>query len=137
MERSRAWLRNQVRDALRNADLWQRLDRRVPVAEFTHEGDRFRFDYGYRRNGHRGFLHSLVLDREVDRAKVLAYTMERVSTRVEAANQTASCTAVVEAPPESDTAQLSARILTEQSITIVPVGEMDAYARDLSNQIGV
>ena len=135
VERSRAWLRNQIRDALRNAGLWQRLDRRVPVAEFTHAGDRFRFDFGYRRNGHRGFLHALVLDREVDRAKILAYTMERIATRVRAENGTATCTAVVEAPPESDTAQLTARILAEQSIAIVPVGEMDAYARDLSAQL--
>ena len=136
VERSRAWVRGQLRDALRKAGLWEKLAHRVPVAEYTHEGDRFRFDFGWRSNGHRGFLHALVLEREVDRAKVVAYTMERIVTRLRSEGHSVSCAAVVEGAPENETAELSARILAEQKIEVVPVAEMGRYARELSARLG-
>ena len=135
VERSRAWIRSQLASALRAAGVWERLERGVPVEAFTHKGDRFRFDFGYRQNGTQGYLHSLVLDREVDRAKVLAYTMERIATRLAAEKRAARCTAVVEGPPESDTAELSARILAEQSIATVPVSELGAFTARLRDQL--
>ncbi|MBI4467393.1 MAG: DUF3037 domain-containing protein [Acidobacteria bacterium] len=135
VERSRAWIRSQLNAALRRADLWEKLERGVRVEEFTHRGDRFRFDFGYRRNGHLGFLHTLALEREVDRAKVLAYTMERIRTRLSAEPRSAACTAVVEAPPESETAELSARILAEQSIAIVPVSQLPAFSDRLRAEL--
>ena len=136
VERSRAWIRSQLATTLRAAGLWERLDHAVPVEQFTHKGDRFRFDFGYRQNGGLGFLHSLVLEREVDRAKVLAYTMERITTRLAAERRAARCTAIVEGPPESDTAELSARILAEQSIALVPVSELGAFTARLRDQLG-
>ena len=135
VERSRAWIRAQLNATLRRAGLLERLNRSVPVEEFTHQGDRFRFDFGWRRNGHRGFLHTLALEREVDRAKVLAYTMERISTRLAAQKLTARCTAVVEAPPAGETAELSARILAEQSIALVPVAGLADFAERLRREL--
>jgi hypothetical protein len=135
VERSRAWIRAQLNDALRKAGLLQKLDRGVRVEDYTHKGDRFRFDFGWRRNGHLGFLHSLALEREVDRAKVLAYTMERIAARLAAQKLTARCAAVVEAPAESDTAHLSARILAEQEIALVPVAALPAFTADLRRHL--
>lgn len=135
VERSRAWIRSQLNAALKSAELWERLERAVRVEEFTHRGDRFRFDFGYRRNANLGFLHSLALEREVDRAKVLAYTMERISTRLAAERRSAACTAVVEALPENETAELSARILAEQSIALVPVAGLGDFAQRLRQEL--
>jgi hypothetical protein len=135
VERSRAWIRAQLNSALRGAGLWEKLERGVRVEEFTHRGDRFRFDFGYRHNGQRGFLHSLALEREVDRAKVLAYTMERIATRLAAEQLAARCAAIVEAPPQSDTAELSARILAEQAIAVVPVAELTDFTTRLRQQL--
>lgn len=135
VERSRAWIRSQLTSALRAAGLWEKLDHAVPVEQFTHKGDRFRFDFGYKQNGTQGYLHSLVLEREVDRAKVLAYTMERIATRFAVEGRAARCTAVVEGPPESDTAELNARILAEQSIAAVPVSELGAFTAQLHDHL--
>jgi hypothetical protein len=136
VERSRAWIRAQLNAALRQAGLWEKLQRSVGVEEFTHKGDRFRFDFGWRRNGHLGFLHALALEREVDRAKVLAYTMERIATRLAAQTLAARCTAVVEAAPASETAELSARILAEQQIAVVPAAALEAFTAELRGQFG-
>ena len=135
VEGTRAWIRAQLNATLRRAGLWERLNRSVPVEEFTHQGDRFRFDFGWRRNGSRGFLQALALEREVDRAKVLAYTMERITTRLAAQKLTATCTAIVEAAPENETAELSARILAEQRIEVVPVAGLDDFAARLANTL--
>ena len=135
VERSRAWIRSQLNTALRGAGLWQQLKHGVPVEEFTHKGDRFRFDFGWHRNGSRGFLHALALEREVDRAKVLAYTVERMQTRLTAQKLTATCTAIVEAPPGNETAELSARILAEQKIAVVPVAALDGFTAELARQL--
>jgi len=135
VERSRAWIRAQLNSALKKAGLWPRLERGVRVEEYTHKGDRFRFDFGWRTNGNLGFLQALALEREVDRAKVLAYTMERIATRLAAQKLSASCTAVVEAPPENETAELSARILAEQRIAVVPVAALDDFAERLAGTL--
>ncbi len=145
VERSRAWIRSQLNAALRRAGLWERLERGVRVEDYTHKGDRFRFDFGWRRNGSLGFLQALALEREVDRAKVLAYTVERIQTRLAAQKLTATCTAIVEALPaeasaqaglpENETAELSARILAEQKISIVPVARLDALVGELARQL--
>ncbi len=135
VERSRAWIRSQLNTALRRAGLWEKLERGVRVEDYTHKGDRFRFDFGWRRNGSLGFLQALALEREVDRAKVLAYTVERIQTRLAAQKLTATCTAVVEAPPDNETAELSARILAEQKILIVPVARLDTLVGELARQL--
>lgn len=74
----------------------------------------------------------------MDRAKILAYTMERISTRLAAQQLSATCTAIVEAlpAPENETAQLSARILAEQNIALVPVAALDSFTADLRQQLG-
>lgn len=137
VERSRAWIRSQLNAALRRAGLWEKLDRSVRVEQYTHRGDRFRFDFGYRRNGNLGFLQTIALEREVDRAKVLAYTVERIRARLTAEQLTASCTAIVEAgpSPENETAELAGRILAEQEIGLVPVAQLDSFVADLRQQL--
>jgi len=133
MENTRAWVRAKLNAALRTAGLLARLERRVSVAAFTQPGDPFAFDFGYRTDSRRGFIHALALGRELDRAKVVAYTAERVRTRLEADKLGAEFTAVVEAMPtlENAGAQVSARILSEQEITLVPVAELARYVASL------
>lgn len=137
VERSRAWIRSQLTAALRRAGLWQKLERAIPVAEFTHAGDPFKFDFGYRHNAHRGFLHVLALERETNRAKVLAYTMEHIHVRLSAQKLQASCTAVVEGlpAPGNEAAQLGARILQEQEIALVPVGGLERFTTELAREL--
>jgi len=137
VENTRAWVRSKLTAALRSAGLLPRLGRRVSVAAFTQPGDPFAFDFGYRTDSRRGFIHALALARELDRAKVVAYTAERVRTRLEAEQFGAEFTAVVEAVPtlENAAAQLSARILREQEIALVPVAELTQFTRTLSSQV--
>lgn len=153
VEGTRAWIRSRLNSVLRSAGLLghPRLERRVRVAAYTQPGDPFAFDFGYRTNGTRGFLHALALAREVDTAKVVAYTAERVRARLAGENLRAEFTAIVEAlpaevptpvgtqagelPADGGTAALSARILAEQEIRLVPVAALDTFATQLRQQL--
>src|SRR6267142_5002330 len=78
---SRSMVRRYCSQVWRQAQLWNRIERAVRVSEFTFAGDPMRLDYGYRRNGTRGFVHALSISRAPSDCKLLAYTAERIAKR--------------------------------------------------------
>ena len=66
----------------RQAQLWNRIEKAVRVSEFTFPGDPMRLDYGYRRNGTRGFVHTLSVSRAPADCKLLAYTAQRIASKI-------------------------------------------------------
>jgi Protein of unknown function (DUF3037) len=68
---SRARVRSYCSQVFRQAHLW----------EWTLPGDPLRIDYSYRRNGTRGFVHTLSVTRAPGDFKQLAYTAERIHAK--------------------------------------------------------
>lgn len=132
IENTRKWIHQRVYHAFKRAGLIERIEKRVPVGEFTYQGDNFRIDFGYRRNGTHGFLHALALERDITTAKVLAYTAGHIRARVPA-----EFTAIVEREIDDrlDTHAVIHRILAEQQIAIQPLTQIDAFAASLRKVI--
>jgi hypothetical protein len=86
---SRGAIRSYCAQVFKQARLWERLQKSLPAAEFTFSGDPMRIDYGYRRNGTRGFVQTLSVSRAPGDVKSLAYTVERIRNKVEASEFTA------------------------------------------------
>jgi hypothetical protein len=86
---SRGVIRSYCAQVLRQARLWERLQKGLRAAEFTFPGDPMRIDYGYRRNGTRGFLQTLSVTRAPGDVKSLAYTVERIRNKVKSSEFTA------------------------------------------------
>jgi hypothetical protein len=86
---SRGVIRRYCAQVLRQARLWERVQKGVRAEEFTFPGDPMRIDYGYRRNGTRGFVHTLSVTRAPGDVKSLAYTVERIRDKVKASEFTA------------------------------------------------
>jgi hypothetical protein len=86
---SRGMIRSYCAQVLRQARLWERLQKGVRAEEFTFPGDPMRIDYGYRRNGTRGFVQALSVTRAPGEAKSLAYTVERIRNKVKVSEFTA------------------------------------------------
>ena len=84
---SRGSLRAYCSEVFRQARIWDRLEKRVPVAEFTFPGDPMRLDFAYRRVGTRGFVQTLSVLRSPADAKLLAYTAERIQARARFASE--------------------------------------------------
>jgi hypothetical protein len=78
---SRAQMRSYCEQVFRQAGLWQHIEKRIPVWEFTFPGDPMRIDYRYRRSGTHGFIQMLPVSRAHEDVKDLAYTAGRISTK--------------------------------------------------------
>ena len=79
---SRSGIRARASQVFRGTGIWPRLERHLRVDEFTYAGDPLRIDYGYRRNGTRGFVQALSLSRDPGQAKVLAFTADAIRQKL-------------------------------------------------------
>ena len=86
---SRGAIRSYCAQVFKQARLWERLQKGVRAEEFTFSGDPMRIDYGYRRNGTRGFVQTVSVSRAPGDVKSLAYTVERIRGKVAASEFTA------------------------------------------------
>ncbi|HEV2349704.1 MAG TPA: DUF3037 domain-containing protein [Terriglobia bacterium] len=136
---TRLRVKQRLTAALSEAGVWERLEKRIPAAPWTHSGDPFTFDYGYKPlrvegkpNGHVSFIHALSLKRDAELAKVLVYSLERVRRK-----EGAQLTAVVEAPAAAGdkVAGLSQRILTEGDIKLWPVARAAELAQIVRHEL--
>ncbi len=91
---SRATMRSYCGQVWKLARLWDRLDKSVRVADFTFPGDPMRLDYGYRRNGTRGYVQTLSVSRAPADCKLYAYTAARIAARAPFASEFAAVTDV-------------------------------------------
>ena len=80
--RTRSDVRARAADFFRTEKILRLMQRGVRVEEFTAPGDPMRIDFSYRRNGTRGFVHSVALGRDPGQAKLLAYTAGAIRERV-------------------------------------------------------
>lgn len=138
-EDTRLHVKQRLTSALVRAGVWERMEKRVPAADWTHSGDPFLFDYGYRplraggeANGHIRFIHAMSLKRDTELAKVLVYTMEHVRRK-----EAADLTAVVEglAGQGDEAAGVTQRILEEAEIAIQPLAGVEAFAQSLRGEL--
>jgi hypothetical protein len=127
---SRSGIRAGANQVFRTTGLWPKLTRSVHVDEFTYKGDPLRLDYSYRRNGTRGFIHSLALARDPAQAKVLAYTADAIRAKIEK-TEFVAITEVEPRPDGNDRHQFVAGLLKEKDIPLVSLSRLPAWAYQL------
>lgn len=136
---TRLRIKQRLNTALVRAKVWDRLETRVPATPWTHPGDTFTFDYGYRPlavegrpNGHIKFIHALSLKRDTELAKILVYTLERVRRK-----EPAQLTAVIEglASQGDEPAALCQRILEDGKATLQPLAGVDEFAESVWREL--
>jgi hypothetical protein len=123
---SRPAIRTRASQAFRAAGILERMERGVPVEEFTERGDPFRLDFGFQRNGARGFLHAISLARDPAHAKVLAFTAERIRARL--ADAQLFALTEIEPRAELDRHRFVARLLAAQGVEVVPLSRVEELA---------
>jgi len=75
------WFAIIVRKSGARRQSWNRIEKAVRVSEFTFPGDPMTLDYGYRKNGTRGFVQTLSVSRAPADCKLFAYTADRIAGR--------------------------------------------------------
>jgi hypothetical protein len=132
---TRMRIKQRLTDALRRHGVLDRLEKRIPAEQWTHQGDPFCFDFGYRPeqvatkpNGHIKLIHAHSLSRDQlgHEAHLLANTVRYVRQK-----EPARLTVVVEGlpAPEDETPSHSQRILLDADITIQPLAGVDGFAQ--------
>ena len=116
---SRGAIRSYCAQVFKQARLWERLQKSLPAAEFTFSGDPMRIDYGYRRNGTRGFVQTLSVSRAPGDVKSLAYTVERIRNKVAASDFTAVTD--VQLIAENERHQFVRETLRDAGVEAVPL----------------
>jgi len=128
--RTRNDVRAQAADYFRSEKILRLMQRSVRVEEFTAPGDPMRIDFSYRRNGTRGFVHSVALGRDPGQAKLLAYTAGAIRERI----PHTEFLAVTERQPLRGNVrdQFVSGILAESDIRVVPLAELRKWAHDVA-----
>jgi hypothetical protein len=128
--RTRSDLRSQAADFFRTEKILRWMERGVRVAEFTYAGDPMRLDFSYRRNGTRGFVHSVALARDPGQAKLLAFTANAIRERV----AHAEFLAVTEREPARGNTRdaFISQVLEDNDVRVVPLPELRKWAHDVA-----
>lgn len=86
-----------MRREFERAGVWSLMSKRIAASQYTQPGDSLRLDCGYRPNGVIRMFHAVSLDGDIDLAKVLAYSMPKLSEGVQRVERaTLELTAIVE-----------------------------------------
>jgi hypothetical protein len=128
--RTRSDVRARAADFFRTEKILRLMQRGVRVEEFTAPGDPMRIDFSYRRNGTRGFVHSVALGRDPGQAKLLAYTAGAIRERV----PHSEFLAVTEREPARGNVRdkFVSGILAESDVRVVPLGELRKWAHEVA-----
>ena len=119
-------------DFFRTEKILRLMQRSVRVEEFTAPGDPMRVDYAYRRNGTRGFVHSLALGRDPGQAKLLAYTAGAIRAPHRCSSEFLAVTERDARARKRPRDQFVSGILAESDIRVVPLGELRKWAHDVA-----
>jgi hypothetical protein len=132
---SRAMVRGYCSQVWRQAQLWSRIERAVKVSEFTFAGDPMRLDYGYRRNGTRGFVQTLSVSRAPNDCKVLAYTAERIARRAAFASEFTAVTDVALQPESNQRHRFVRDTLRDAGINALDMSAFATWVPKLKAQL--
>jgi hypothetical protein len=128
--RTRSDVRARAADFFRSEKILRFMQRGVRVEEFTAPGDPMRIDFSYRRNGTRGFVHSVALGRDPAQAKLFAYTAGAIRERL----KPSEFLAVTEREPAGSNVRdrFVSGILEENDIQVVPLGKLRKWAHQVA-----
>ena len=128
--RTRSDVRARAADFFRTEKILRLMQRGVRVEEFTAPGDPMRIDFSYRRNGTRGFVHSVALGRDPGQAKLLAYTAGAIRERV----RHSEFLAVTEREPagSSERDKFVTAVLADKGIRVVPLAGLRKWAHEVA-----
>ena len=131
---SRAAVRSYCSQVLRQARLWDRLEKSVRAEQFTFPGDPMRLDYSYRRNGTRGFVQTLSVTRAPADAKLFAYTAERITAKASLKTEFAAVTDVA-LNAGNDRHRFVRDTLRDAGIEPIPMGGFAVWVAKLKPMI--
>ncbi len=122
-----------MRDAFEQQGVWRSMSHDIAAAEYTHKGDPFKIDCGYRPygNGSVKMFHAVSLATDLNSAKVLAFTFPQVREGMARTSKLdASLTAIVEddLARDDDAIAFALDTFSRSQIAVAPVSQLPDLA---------
>lgn len=120
-----------MRDAFETAGVWQFMQKDIPVARYTRQGDPLKIDCGYRPNGVIHLFQALSLATNVDSAKVLAFSYSEMRGGLANAEHAMSDLTVIaedELDPHDEGVAFALATLQGSEIAVSRVADMPQIA---------
>ena len=127
---TRAQMRSYCSQVFRQARIWDRIQKSVRASEFTYPGDPMRIDYSYRRNGTRGFIHTLSVSRAPGECKGIAHTWEAIAAK-SALKTEFTVVTDIDLKEQNDRNRFVDRTLREAGIEPVPLDHFAVWVGKL------
>ena len=131
----RADVREYCKQVFQQARIWDRIQKSIRASEFTYVGDPLRIDFGYRRNGTRGFVHALSVTRAPRDCTILASTAERIAKRAPFASEFTVVTDVVLEPEQNKRHNFVRETFRDAGIVSLDKGSFAAWVPKLKAQL--
>src|SRR5258706_5922138 len=129
-----------MREAFERTGAWPLMRHRIAAADYTHPGDPLKLDCGYKPNGVAPLCHAGSLARDVDTAKVLAFTFPQIAEGVLRRERAqAELTAIVEDELDrnDETVGFAIATLERSRIRVAPAAELPRLAEQARQELRV
>lgn len=130
-ESGRQAILSQMRQEFERAGVWRMMNKKIPMAKYTHRGDPLKIDCGYRPNGVVKLLQAVSLGTEIDSAKILAYSYPTIRSGIERTEKaSAQLTAIVESDVDrsDEGIAFALSILNESKIEVASSADLPRIA---------
>jgi hypothetical protein len=136
----RAAIVAKMQGAFEQAGVWNALEKKIAVAQFTRQGDPLKIDCGYQPNGVVRLFHGVSLATDVDAAKVLAFSFPLLSRGIAKVRKAKSeLTAIVEEGLDrgEENITFALETLEQAHVQIATVAELDRIAARARKELRV
>jgi len=142
----RAGIAAQMRSTFERAGVWELMRKRIAASQYTRPGDPLKIDCGYRPNGVIRMFQAVSLEGDLEAAKVLAYSADRLRAgvrRVEDASLDLAAVVeplrgVVEGSGEAeDRYRFGVETMEEQGLRVLTVAQLAGAAETARKELRV
>ena len=142
----RAGIAAQMRSTFERAGVWELMRKRIAVSEYTRPGDPLKIDCGYRPNGVIRMFQAVSLEGDLEAAKVLAYSADRLRAGVRRVEDASMDLAAVVAPLRAvagesgeaeDRYRFGVETMEEQGLRVLTVAQLAGAAETARKELRV
>ena len=142
----RAGIAAQMRSTFERAGVWDLMRKRIAASQYTRPGDPLKLDCGYRPNGVIRMFQAVSLEGDLEAAKVLAYSADRLRAGVQRVEHASLDVAAIVEPLRTlvgdsgeaeDRYRFGVETMEEQGLRVLTVNDLARVAETAQKELRV
>jgi hypothetical protein len=142
----RAGIAAQMRNTFERAGVWDLMRKRIAASQYTRPGDPLKIDCGYRPNGVIRMFQAVSLEGDLEAAKVLAYSADRLRAGVQRVEHASLDLAAIVEPLRTlagdsgeaeDRYRFGVETMEEQGLRVLTLSQLGGVAETARKELRV